>query len=173
MRYYLNLSIRVIFAFLINPSVLYFLFYPITVLFSYLLLTPYGAMLSFSEKKIFVEGHVLNFVIGCIAPSAYYLLTLLVLFTKELTWIKRVKVWLTGALLILGMNLIRILVIVLILIYFGKNWFDTFHLFFWDVLGTVYIFFVWIILIKWFKIKSIPVYDDLRELYKMVFPKKR
>ena len=174
MEYYKNLGTRVLLAFLLNPVVFYFIFAPITLFLSYLILLGYHPIVSFAENTILIKGTLLNFVKGCIAPSAYYLLTLLVLFSKDISWKKRAKVWFIGAMLLLGMNLLRISIVVFVLLNFGKNGFDAIHIFFWEFVSTIYVFLVWIFLIKKFKIKGIPVYDDIKILYeKSILGKER
>lgn len=74
--------------------------------------------------------------------------------------------FLSGSLLILIMNISRILILIFVLIEFRTNYFEAIHMVFWKLISGVYVAFVWIFLVLVFKIKSIPIYSDLKELYK-------
>lgn len=109
-----------------------------------------------------------NFIFSkvCIAGGAYFFLMLLILTTKDIDFKKRFYCFLTGSLGIFIMNVLRIFILVLIRIFIGKDLFDNIHILFWSIISGVYIALVWIALVKIFKIKSIPIYDDLKYLYK-------
>ncbi len=113
-----------------------------------------------------VNGITFTFIEACIASYAYYIILFLVLTTKDIKIKKRLYILLIGFLLILGMNYIRITGLIIGIIKFGFDWFNNVHLFIWKVFSWIYVFIVWIILIKIFKIKSIPLYDDFKYLYK-------
>ena len=79
---------------------------------------------------------------------------------------------LTGFVLILGMNYIRIIILGIGTVKYGFDWFNTVHMFMWKIFSWVYVFIIWIILIKTYKIKSIPLYDEFKYLYKKSLFKK-
>jgi len=125
-------------------------------------------------NNLLIAGQSLEFVSACVATSAYYLLALLVLLTKDVKPKTGAYVFLTGAFLIFVMNVARIGILLFILVRFGENWFDNAHIFFWQFVSTAYVALVWIFLTYKFKVKSIPVYSDALFLFsKSVFHKKR
>ena len=114
-----------------------------------------------------------HFIEACIATYAYYLIILLTLLTKEITLKTRIKIILIGSGLILLMNIIRIFILITITMNYGLYWFDIIHLAFWKFLSGIYVALVWILLVKIYKIKSIPIYDDIKYLYERSFLKKQ
>ena len=78
-----------------------------------------------------------------------------------------------GSLLILGMNLLRIIILIVLDVEFGKDYFDAVHLIFWNFVSGVYIALVWIFLVKKFKVSKIPYYSDLKYFYKKSFLRKK
>ena len=69
--------------------------------------------------------------------------------------------------------LLRIVVLILVLYYAGQNWFDLIHLVFWRFVAGFYVALVWIFLVNKFKVKSIPVYSDVKELLESIKRKKK
>ena len=130
-------------------------------------------MINFSAKTITMACKRLDFIEACIAGSAYFLFSLLVVFTKGINLKKNIKLVGYGFLLILGMNVLRIIILILVLLYAGQNWFDIIHLTFWWFVGGIYIAIVWIFLTKKLKIKTIPVYSDIKELWKSIHKSKK
>lgn len=150
----------------------------------YVVLSPITIYLSYFLTKIFYDpvlignaigiGNVgFNFVEACVAGAAYYLLFLLVMGIKEIKWINRLKVFVVGSLLVLGMNLIRVLVLIILNVELGKNYFDAVHLVFWNFLSGAFIAIVWIFLVKKYKLGEIPYYADIKYLYGKSLLKKR
>ena len=176
MKYEKRLFIRILVLILITLGygLFYRIFYPPTILVSFVVLKLFikNLVINFSEHYLSPGCGKLMFVEACVASTAYYLWSLLVLFTKDLG--KKVwKLWIYGVLLIFGMNVLRIIVLVLILYYFGQSWFDLIHLVFWRFVAGIYVALVWIFLVNKFKVKSIPVYSDVKELLKSIKSKKR
>lgn len=170
MRYELSLLMRLIFIF-IPVELFEFIFKPLTIYSIYYILSLFTQPKIF-EDSILIGNTSLLFSSACIAGVAYFLLMLLIIFTKDLKFINRIYCFLIGSILILAMNIIRIIILTFILINYGTNLFDLVHLFFWSIVSGVYVAFVWIFLVYIFKIKSIPIYDDLKYLYNNIKPKK-
>ncbi len=171
MRYYPELLIRILLCF-VPVAFFYWLFgYP-TIYGSYLLL--HGLAPTLQENVLFVGSYIFQFVEACIAPSAYYLLWLLVFLVKDLPWKKRVLLVVVGFALLLLMNILRIAALVYIAFHYGEHWFDLVHLTAWKIFSGAYVVVVWIFLIHVFKVKSIPIVDDFRYIYhQTLFRKKR
>ncbi|MFH0936296.1 MAG: pacearchaeosortase [Candidatus Woesearchaeota archaeon] len=172
MRYEESLIIRLVLAFL--TFLLYDLFYaifsPLTLFFSFVLLKwlNYSPTVNLATDSIIVYGHTLNFIPACTAASAYFLLVLLILLTKDIKISTRIYMFLLGSFLILAMNIIRIDVLIIVLIKYSKDFFDNLHLLFWKIISTVFVAFVWIILTIIFKIKTIPVVSDITYLIDII-----
>lgn len=172
MQYQKRLIIRGILAIVIalNFSIFYKIFSPLTLTLTKIILLPYKPV--FAGTIIFIKNHVLEFIPSCTAASAYLLLVLLTLLT-DLKLKKAIKTFITGALIILAFNTIRIFILITILIYSGSNLFETMHLFFWKIIATIFVVLTWILLTKIYKIKEIPIYTDIQKLNKLRKQKKK
>ncbi|MDD5650377.1 MAG: pacearchaeosortase [Candidatus Nanoarchaeia archaeon] len=174
MKYTYNLIIRVLLLILIPFNLLLFIIKPLTLYPVYFVLSLIGYTPKISFDSILLNGYTLIFAPACIAVSAYYLILLLVLTTKDINLKKGIYLFLSGSFLILLMNIIRILILSLLVINYDKIWFDLIHMTFWYFVSGIYIALVWILLVYLFKIKSIPVYSDLAYLYKQsIFQKSK
>ncbi len=166
MNYIRDLILRLIVVTLFPYKLLLPIFTFITIHISTLLLFPYSPIIK--ENSIVISNITLKFVPACIAITAYYLLTFLVIITKDIKLKTRIKMWLLGTSLILIANLIRILILSILLIKQNINLFLTLHLIIWELIASIYIFLIWILLTKLYKVKSIPIYDDIKELIKII-----
>ena len=177
MKYVKDLAVRISIAILlliIPFNIFYFLLSQATLQSSLPFLYLLGYSISVEGYTLLIDSHILKFVPACVATSAYYLLTLLVLLTKDIKLKDRFCLVLYGSFLIFLMNIIRIDILLYVLIEFGKNWFDKIHIFFWHLISSVYVALVWIFLAYKFKVKSIPVYSDFKFLLSQsIFVKKK
>lgn len=100
---------------------------------------------------------------ACVAGSAYFLLFLLNILTRDIKIIKRIYVLLFSFACLFLINILRL---VLIIPLFLNNfaWFDFTHKFFWFVLSIVFVVLIWILSIKIFRIRGIPVYSDVKRI---------
>ena len=165
MKYEHSLLIRIILCF-IPVTIFYFIFTPLTLYGTYLLLLYYKPMIL--GISLLINQYTFIFVEACVLGSAYYLLWLLTMLTKDIKLLTRLKIILTGFLLIFAANMIRIAVLIFIAIKFSLDWFDLIHMFIWMFVTSVYVAFVWIFLIRKYKITSIPIYSDVKYLYKFI-----
>ena len=167
MHWKLDLSIRYALALLLGifPAILYVIFAPLTLYPSYVLLKIFynPALLG---QAIKIDYYTLNFVPACVAVSAYILLAFLILTTAKISWKHRIQLFIKGSVSILALNLVRIVLLVIILIEYGQNYFEAIHLIFWQIIASVYVAAVWILLVKHSKIKATPVMDDFKTLRK-------
>ena len=159
-RYLLALIIMII-----GLKIIYFFMSPITFYLSYYSIF-YLSPILISSNSFSINNITLNFIPACTAASAYLLLILLIL-TVDIKPKKAFKLILMGFLLILIANIIRIDVLIIALVKYSSNLFNTLHLFFWKMLSTIYVVILWIILTKLFKIKEIPIYSDFKEVLKL------
>lgn len=113
-----------------------------------------------------VNGRTINanIIPACIAGAAYYLLTIFNL-TTPMKLSKRIA----SLFFILGifflLNTIRIIIFMIVLINGKTNFFDIAHSVSWYFGSTVLIILIWFANVLIFRIKSIPVFTDLKSLF--------
>ena len=159
----LDLPIRYVLAVLVGVfyQIFYWIFSPWTLHSTYWILN--------LVYNVVLEGNLITFdsvtfalIPACTAATAYLLLTMLILVTRGIKLLTRIKIWIYGCLLILVFNTLRIFLLIWIYVTFGQNYFDALHLMFWHVVSTVVVILIWIGLTKKYKVKGIPVYSDLK-----------
>ena len=133
----------------------------------------YDILRSFTDAilqggNIYVSGYTLTFIPACAAISAYTLLWILILLTREISLKTGLLMALYGSLLIFAANILRIELLIYALLGVGKNLFDTLHLFIWTVVSSVYVVGVWLFLTWRFKVKGIPLWSDIQYARKKV-----
>jgi exosortase/archaeosortase family protein len=171
--YFKELVLRVIASFAVLMG------YP---LFS-LILTPITLHISYFFFNIFVPSAIVGAKIvtvmdsfelipACVATSAYLLLAILILLTKGISLSERFQMFVYGSLAILAFNILRIEL--LLLAYFRlETAFDTIHLFVWKFMSTAFVVLLWLGLARLYKVKTIPVYSDLRHIMGMIKPPRK
>ncbi len=143
----------------------YFIFTPLTVYPLYFLLNLfYEAILVHGVDMIQIGGFQIFVVEACVAGAAYFLLVLLNLLTR-MDLKKRIYSLLFSFFLFWSLNIIRLFVFSVLFVR-RFSLFNFLHQVFWYFLSGVLVFLVWIITIKIFKIKSVPIVDDLKPLFK-------
>ena len=146
----------------------YFIFTPLTIYPVYFLVNLLFEDVSLFGEIMIVNGVAIEFIRACIAGSAYYLLLILNLSTPKINLKKRVTMILFSFAALLIINIIRIFVLILIFFY-GFSFFDITHKFFWYFMSTIFVILIWFAEVKYFKIKEIPFYSDIKYLYKKIF----
>ena len=111
-------------------------------------------------------GTTINIVKYCVTSSAYYLLAILTILTKGISITKKIKMFLIGSLLIFIMNIARIIFLIIIMIRSNQELFQLTHNTLSAALSIFYVILVWIFLSIIFKVKSIPIYTDIKDLIK-------
>ena len=159
----LDLPIRYVLAVLVGIfyQIFYWIFSPWTLHSTYWILN--------LVYDVVLEGNLITFdsvtfalIPACTAATAYLLLTMLILVTRGIKLLTRIKIWIYGCLLILVFNTLRIFLLIWIYVTFGQNYFDALHLVFWHVISTVVVVLIWIGLTKKYKVKGIPIYSDFK-----------
>ncbi len=173
MKYEYNLILRVLILIILPIKLFYLTFKPLTIYPVYLFFKVINYSPIIKNDLLTIKGIEVVFVSSCIAASAYYLLLILIMLTKDINLKTRLKMFLIGSLSILIANIIRIIILIFILINYGLNWFETFHLFLWKFVATIYVIAVWLLLTHYYKINSIPIYSDLKHLIDNSLLKKR
>lgn len=120
-----------------------------------------------------ISGSMNIDIIGsCIAGSAYFFLLFLNLSTGKIPLKKRTYLLLTtfGSFFII--NLIRIYILGIMYLE-NSPFFDIAHKILWYLGGTIFVVLIWFFGTFLFKIKTIPIYTDMKEIYsKTIFYKK-
>ncbi|MAF51156.1 MAG: hypothetical protein CMH64_03620 [Nanoarchaeota archaeon] len=166
MNYYRNLIFRILIPFIISYEI-------IQEIALYLTINATHLTLKFFNPNTFLIGDFLSFnetyiklIPACAAASAYFLLLFLTVFTKDIKLKTGLKIFFLGSLIIFITNLLRIILLVIVLDKFSYNLFNTLHLFFWSIIASALVAIIWIFLTKLYRIRSIPVYSDLKYLIK-------
>jgi exosortase/archaeosortase family protein len=165
---FLNIFIRYFILILVaipNLWLFYKIFTPLTLYPTYFILSLFfdvslkGIIMSF-PNNLFIE-----IIEACVAGSAYYLLLILNLSTPSIKFPKRFKLILISFASLLIVNIIRIVFLSAVFVT-GASWFDIAHKVFWYVGSIIFVLVIWFLEVKYYKIKSIPFYSDLKFIYK-------
>ena len=162
---FLGIFARYIFLLLIGANNLYII---------YLILTPLTLYVTTTILLIFtnpiLQGNfigltnlTIQIVPACVAGSAFYLLLILIFSTADIKPATRTKATLTAIAILFALNILRILA----LIPFAKsNYFQIIHWTIWYIVSTILVIATWFTIAKIYKIKSIPIYTDIKYLLK-------
>lgn len=148
----------------------YAVFTPLTVYPVFFILKLLVSNVSLSGTTVFVNSLNIELVEACIAGAAYYFLLILNI-TTPLSIGKRAKSLVFLIVSFLVLNIIRIVVFSLMAVN-NSSLFDLTHKLFWYLGSTILIVLIWFVSVYLFKIKSIPVYSDFKEIYYSIRPKK-
>lgn len=162
----LLLRVMAAFAMLFGYNIIYAVSALFTLHFSYFFFSIFvpSALIG---NKIATLTNSFEFIPACVATSAYILLALLVFLTKDISWNERLQMIVYGWLAILAFNLLRIEL--LLLTFFRlEAAYDTLHLFVWKFMSTAFVVLLWLGLARVYKVKSIPVYSDIKALAGMI-----
>jgi len=157
---YFRYILLLLLAFLL--PLFYKILIPLTVYSVYLILNIfYNPVIM--NNTIIIENSGIEIINACVAGSAYLLLLILNLSTpmKKRT---RILSIIFSLIILFLLNIFRILIL------YPLNqtpYFDITHKFFWYFLSTIFVFLIWILTIKIFKIKKIPIYSDIKYLIKI------
>ena len=147
-----------------NLYLFYFVFAPLTIYPVYFLISLFFEP-SLMGDIILVNKIPIEIIGACISGSAYYLLFMLNLSIPNIRIKKRIKMILLAFASLLILNILRIFFLSLMLIK-GSVWFGITHMFFWYVLSVVFVLGIWFLEVKFFRIKQIPFYSDIKFMYK-------
>ncbi len=163
----LNLFLRYIIILLLGAGNL-FIFYktltPITVYTLKIILNIF-TQTTLTENLLILSTIKIQLIPACIAGSAYYLLLILNLSTANIKLNKRIKILILTFITLFILNILRILLLITIN---STIFFQPIHELFWYAISTIFVIATWIFTVKHYKIKQIPVYDDIKFLYKLI-----
>jgi exosortase/archaeosortase family protein len=171
----LNLGGRYLILLLLGAfqlSLFYAIFTPLTVfpVFWVLSLIDSGAEL-LAGNVYYFDGIYIEIIPACVAGAAYYLLLILNL-TTPMDSKQRTKSVLFLLLSFLFLNVLRI-IIFSNLAASGSEYFDIAHNMVWYFGSTVMVVMVWFVNVWLFKIREIPVYSDIKNIFRDITGKKK
>ena len=166
-----DIFIRYLIIFLIalpNLFIFYLIFTPLTIypLFGLFKLFFKDVLLINSTFQISGQFSI-EIIKACIAGSAYYLLFILNFSIPNISVKKRLKMLLFSFFLLLVLNIARILILGLIFVSNNSS-FESIHKVFWYSGATLFVVLIWFAEVKIFKIKGIPIYSDMKYLFKKI-----
>ena len=157
-----------ILVYLPNVFLFYLIFTPLTAYPVYWILNLfYNASLLGGKIILINQAIAIELINACIAGAAYYLLLILNLSTPEIAIKKRINLILLSFGAFLIVNILRIFILSIIAVS-GSSFFDITHKIFWYSLSTIFVVAIWFAEVRFFKIKAIPFYSDMRFLYKNI-----
>lgn len=152
-------------------NLFYMLFTPLTIYPVYWALSLFYSA-SLTGPTIFVGIQPISIIGACIAGAAYYFLLILNLSTPGIKFRKRLIIMGFTWGIFLLINTLRIFFLSIMYVE-GSAFFDLTHKLFWYLGSTVFVVVIWFLAVKKFKIKKIPFYSDIKNLYeKSVFTRK-
>ncbi len=172
-KQFINIFVRYIILFAVaipNLWLFYFIFTPLTLYPVYFLLNLFFDA-AVAGNTILIGNFPIELIDACIAGSAYYFLLILNLSTPKINLKKRLNMIGFAFAFLLILNILRIFLLSSVAIS-GSYWFDIAHKLFWYLLSIVFVVGIWFTEVKIFKIKEIPLYSDVKFLYKKSLMKK-
>jgi exosortase/archaeosortase family protein len=151
-----------------NLYVIYAILIPLTI-------NTLNIILSFFTSPIIINNIIhlktisIEIVPACVAGSAFYLILILILSTADIKPETRTKAIITAIVTLFILNIIRILILIPIA---DTAYFETAHWVFWHIISTIFVIAVWFSVIKIHKIRSIPVYSDIKYIKSLIYPTK-
>jgi exosortase/archaeosortase family protein len=149
-----------------NLWIFYFIFTPLTIYPVLWILQMFYPAAELVGNSVFIRGIVIEISKACVAGSAYFLLFMLNMITREIRVRKRILIFIFSSFLLLLLNIARIVVLSVMNVN-DAELFEPLHMFFWYFVSVAYVFFVWIATIHVFKIKAIPFYSDFVYIKKL------
>ena len=159
---YLVIRYLILLGLMFSLPLIYLIFTPLTIYSSSKLLSPFYKIIVHENIIVINSTTFIQIIPACVAGSAYLLLLILNL-SIPMKLKKRFQSILLSLILLLAINILRIFILS---IWYHNNilFFDFTHAFFWYVLSTIFVIFIWLYIIKIFSIKEIPFYTDFKSL---------
>jgi exosortase/archaeosortase family protein len=168
-----NIFIRyliIILAGLGNLYIFYKILTPLTVAVLETVLSLYTEVLVSTNLLYISSGKMIEIAPACVAGAAFFLLLILVFSTAEITPRRRFIVLVTSFTILFVLNITRILVLVSLI---GSTNFEQIHWVFWHIVSIVFVVATWIAMTYLYKIKTVPVYSDIKYLIRLIKPRKK
>lgn len=166
---YLSIIIRYLALLIVsfpNLYLFYLVFTPLTIYPVYFLLNAFFEV-SLQANTLILGEFVIEVIGACVAGAAYYLLLILNLSVPGIALKKRLKMILFAFSFLLVLNILRIFLLVSLLLI-SPSLFDITHKVFWYSISIFFVVGIWFIEVKFFNIKQIPIYSDIKFLIKQI-----
>jgi len=147
-----------------NLYIIYKILTPLTVIVLNITLSIFTSPI-LTDNVIQFGTTVIQIIPACVAGSAFYLLLILILSTADVKPETRAKAIITALAMFFVLNILRILILIPMA---GTSYFETAHWIFWHIISTIFVVVVWISVVKIHKIKSIPVYSDVKYIGSLI-----
>lgn len=121
------------------------------------------------KNIILLKEITIEIVPACIAGAAFYLLLILILSTPNIKPKTRTKAIITAILLLFALNVTRILILIQLS---NLASFEIIHWIFWHLISIAFVVGIWFSVVKFYKIKSIPIYSDITYIKNLINPTK-
>ncbi|MBT4135827.1 pacearchaeosortase [archaeon] len=144
-------------------SLIYKILTPLTINTAFILLKQFIPTILISGNLLIIPlDKVIEINQACVAGSAYLLLILINL-TVPMALRKRIYTLLFSLITLFIINILRILIFTIL---YNNNfkYFTLTHNIFWVFLSTIFVVLIWLLTVKVFAIKDIPVYTDIKYL---------
>jgi len=145
--------------------IFYKIFTPLTVYSVHFIFSLFYNSSITSSTDLLVNNVPIELIRACIAGSAYYLLLIFNLSTPGIKFGRRIKAILFSFVAFLILNILRIVLLGNLAIS-GSSYFDVTHALFWYGISTFIVVGIWFFEVKIFRIKDIPLYSDLKAIYR-------
>jgi exosortase/archaeosortase len=122
------------------------------------------------DNMIYFNGVIIEIIPACVAGAAFYLLVILTMSTFKIKPLVRAKIIITSITSLFVLNILRILILAS---FIGSSQFTVLHWMFWHLISTLFIVVIWLSHIKIYKIKTIPIYSDMKYLMGLIKPRKK
>ena len=156
---------------LFNLKVIYTVFTPLTVYLSYYIISLFDNTARLVNNTISLSNIDIVIISACVGGAAYYLLLILNLSTSmEIK--KRVYSLLFLILSFFILNLVRISILSYLTLQ-GLSFMNSIHVISWHFGSTIMLIIIWLVNIKIFKIRTIPIYSDYMKIYREIKEKNR
>ncbi len=167
----IGLFIRYFFVLILGAGNLYIFYSILTPLTVFLVSEAVSLFteVSVSGISIYLENFTVELIGACVAGSAFFLMFILIFSTADIKPKKRFYALVTASALLFLLNFFRI--VFLIFIYSPESvYFDAVHWILWHLVSVFFVVGVWFLVVKLYKIESVPVYSDIK--YLLSFSKK-
>ena len=166
-----NIFIRYLILVLVaipNLFIFYLVFTPLTIYPVYFLLSFFFDVILIKNFMVINGQFQIELIQACIAGAAYYFLLIINLSTPKINLKNRITMIVVAFSSLLLLNITRI--IFMTFVFNGyPNFFELTHSLLWYGLSTIFVVGIWFAEVKIFKIKEIPFYSDLKQLYRNSF----
>lgn len=162
-----NIFLRYLMLIILGSANLYIIYKILTPLTIYATNTLLGLFFPTELMGNVIHFHqsIIQIIPACVAGSAFYLLIALFLSLSDVNLETRTKAIFTAISTLFILNILRI--VILSLMIKNPN-FEMIHWIFWHIVSTILVVTIYILIIRFYKIKSIPGYSDFKYLKSLI-----